>query len=121
MSEESAKIRFADIADVVSIRIDGRLPLVVGGQAVNIWSIVYAPRVGSMLRAYEPFVSNDLDLYGPRKILDELSEKYRVPIKLSPPRFPGIGQIVIPSREGRFPMPRTSTKPVGRTLSMSRS
>ncbi len=102
MREESVRTRFADIAGVVSIPIDGRLPLVVGGQAVNIWAIVYAPRVGSELRAYEPFVSNDLDLCGPRKILDELSKKYRVPIKLSPPRFPGIGQIVIPLGERKL-------------------
>lgn len=102
MSEESARIGFANIADVVSISTDGRLPLVVGGQAVNIWAIVYAPRVGSMLRAYEPFVSNDLDLYGPRKILDELSKKYDVPIRLSPPRFPGIGQVVIPIGKGEL-------------------
>ena len=102
MSEESARIGFANIADVVSISTDGRLPLVVGGQAVNIWAIVYAPRVGSMLRAYEPFVSNDLDLYGPRKILDELSKKYHVPIRLSPPRFPGIGQVVIPIGKGEL-------------------
>ena len=50
MREESARKRFADIAGVVSIPIDGRLPLVVGGQAVNIWAVVYAPRVGSELR-----------------------------------------------------------------------
>ena len=99
MSEEPTRIRLADIADVVSTRTDGQLPLVVGGQAVNIWAIVYAPRVGSILRAYEPFVSKDLDLYGPRKILENLSKKYHVPIKLSPPRFPGIGQIVIPKGE----------------------
>ena len=102
MREESARTRFADIAGVVSIPIDGRLPLVVGGQAVNIWAVVYAPRVGSELRTYEPFVSNDLDLCGPRKILDELSKKYQVPIKLSPPRFPGIGQIVIPLGERKL-------------------
>lgn len=99
MSEHLPTIGLAEIADIVSKRTDGQLPLIVGGQAVNIWAIVYAFRAGPILKAYEPFISKDLDLYGSRKILDDISERYRVPIKLSPPRFPGIGQVVIPKGE----------------------
>jgi hypothetical protein len=46
MSEEPVRIGLADIADVVTTPSDGQLPLIVGGQAVNIWAVTYAPKVG---------------------------------------------------------------------------
>jgi hypothetical protein len=93
MAEE---IGFADIAEIAAMLFDGKPPIVVGGQAVNIWALFYLPKVEGQLKPHAPFVSKDLDLYGPQKILQDLSQKYGVPVKLSPPRFPGIGQLVIP-------------------------
>lgn len=95
MSEKSGGIGFSDIADIASTPAAGHLPLIVGGQAVNIWAIFYLPRVGDPLRDHAPFVSKDLDLFGPREILDDLAKRYGVPVTLSPPRLPGIGQVVI--------------------------
>jgi hypothetical protein len=51
------------------------------------------------LRAFEPFVSKDVDLYGPQKILHDLAEKYNVPVTMAPPRLPGIGQVIVPKGE----------------------
>jgi hypothetical protein len=87
------------IAEVASTPINGELPLVVGGQAVNAWALAYLNRIGEKLRAFAPFTSKDLDLYGPLKILEDLGKKYGVPVKLSPPRLPGLGHVIIPSAE----------------------
>lgn len=92
----SDEISFADFAGVASTKIHGEYPIIVGGQAVNIWALVYLPRLRSDLASLAPFVSKDLDLYGSRQILEGLAEKYGVTVKWSPPRFPGIGQMVIP-------------------------
>ncbi len=102
MSTDPVKIGLADIADVITTQTDGQLPLIVGGQAVNIWAIVYSPKAGDALQAFEPFVSKDVDLYGPQKILHDLSRKYGAPVTLSPPRLPGIGQVIIPKGELRI-------------------
>ena len=87
---------FPDVADVVSVRTNGELPIIVGGHAVNIWALTYASRLGARLNTYAPFTSKDLDLWGPKEILDSLAQKYGVKITLSPPRSPGIGYVMIP-------------------------
>lgn len=84
-----------EIADVAANLIDGVLPLVVGGQAINAWAITYNIRVGEKLNMLAPFTSKDLDLYGPLKILEDLGKKYGVPVELSPPRLPGLGHVII--------------------------
>jgi len=96
MPEIRPQTSFPDIADVVSVRTKGELPVVVGGHAVNIWALVYSSRVAAKLQSYAPFVSKDLDLWGPKEILDSLAQKYGVEISLSPPRSPGLGYVVIP-------------------------
>ncbi len=53
-----------------------------------------APRIET--KSYAPFTSKDLDLWGPKEILDSLAQKYGVKITLSPPRSPGIGYVMIP-------------------------
>ncbi len=96
MPKPSISTSFQDIAEVVSMPTNGELPIVVGGQAVNIWALAYSHRVGKPLQTYEPFVSKDLDIYGPLQILDNLGKKYGVPVALSPPRLPGLGHVIIP-------------------------
>ena len=99
MPDPRPQTSFTDVADVVSVRTDNQLPLVVGGHAVNIWALAYLNRLGPQLQPFAPFTSKDLDLWGPKKILDSLAEKYGVPVTLSPPRSPGIGYVIIPKRE----------------------
>jgi len=96
MPEERAATVFSDVADVVSVKTDNQLPMVVGGHAVNIWALAYSARLGFQLAPYAPFTTKDLDLWGPKEILDSLAQKYGVKITLSPPRSPGIGYVVIP-------------------------
>jgi len=96
MPETRPQTSFPDVADVVSVRTKGELPVIVGGHAVNIWALTYATRLGSRLSPYAPFTSKDLDLWGPKEILDSLAQKYGVKITLSPPRSPGIGYVMIP-------------------------
>ena len=38
-------------------------PIILGGQAVNLWARIYSPRV-PVLRQFEPFVSTDADIFG---------------------------------------------------------
>jgi hypothetical protein len=96
MPDTRPQTSFPDVADVVSVRTNGELPIIVGGHAVNIWALTYASRLGSRLSPYAPFTSKDLDLWGPKEILDSLAQKYGVKITLSPPRSPGIGYVMIP-------------------------
>jgi hypothetical protein len=96
MPEERPATVFSDVADVVSVKTDDQLPMVVGGHAVNIWALAYSARLGFQLAPYAPFTTKDLDLWGPKEILDNLAQKYGVKITLSPPRSPGIGYVVIP-------------------------
>jgi len=42
-------------------------PLIVGGQAVNIWAEYFAPR-NARVNAQRPFVSKDADIFGDRAI-----------------------------------------------------
>ncbi|MEM0964753.1 MAG: hypothetical protein AAGJ81_01210 [Verrucomicrobiota bacterium] len=44
-------------------------PLVVGGQAVNLWALFYRRATEGL----EPFVSKDVDLLGDRKLLEEVA------------------------------------------------
>lgn len=39
-------------------------PILLGGQAVNLWARIYAPQMPA-LRRYEPFTSFDADIFGP--------------------------------------------------------
>lgn len=39
MPEPRPQASFPDVADVVSVRTKGELPIIVGGHAVNIWAL----------------------------------------------------------------------------------
>jgi hypothetical protein len=58
--------------------------------------LAYSARLGLQLQPYAPFTTKDLDIWGPKKILDSLAKKYNVAVTLSPPRSPGIGYVIIP-------------------------
>jgi hypothetical protein len=89
MSEEPARIGLADIADVVSTRTDGQLPLVFGSLSMPLGSTRCCGPTNSLSAKTLIFTVLEKFWMTSRK-------KYQVPIKLSPPRFPGIDQIVIP-------------------------
>lgn len=50
------------------------LPLIVGGQAVNLWADLYAPEVPA-LEEFRPFVSKDADIYGTRALAEQLARR----------------------------------------------
>jgi hypothetical protein len=49
-------------------------PLVVGGQAVNIWAELYAPAIPA-LTELAPFTSKDADIYGTRALAETLARR----------------------------------------------
>lgn len=50
------------------------LPLIVGGQAVNLWAEIYATEIPK-LQAYAPFTSVDADIYGTRALAETLARR----------------------------------------------
>lgn len=48
-------------------------PLIVGGQAVNIWAEYYAPG-NARIEAQRPFVSKDADIFGDRAMAQKLAD-----------------------------------------------
>ena len=48
-------------------------PLIVGGQAVNIWAEYFAPRK-ARVSAQRPFVSKDADIFGDRAMAQKLAD-----------------------------------------------
>jgi hypothetical protein len=90
----------AEILDVVREDIHPIPAVVVGGQAVNLWATVYLNRVREELAPLMPLVSKDLDLYGDKRILENLAKKFGVEPAYSEPRTPGIGYVLIPREKG---------------------
>jgi len=67
-SEERSPAEFADILS------SAELPLIVGGQAVNIWAELYAEKTPG-LNAFAPFTSGDADIYGSRALAESLARR----------------------------------------------
>lgn len=61
----------ADFAEVLG---GPELPLIVGGQAVNVWAHLYATAV-PQLDDFVPFVSKDADIYGTRALAETLARR----------------------------------------------
>lgn len=84
-----------DFWDILSTPIEGELPLVVGGHAVHLWALAYSDQLGPELERWFPLMSKDLDLYGSAALLQGLKEKFGGEYRLSGPRGPVIGQLVL--------------------------
>jgi hypothetical protein len=61
-------------ADFAVILADERAPLIVGGQAINLWAEVYVGRCPA-LDGFVPFVSRDADIFGTPQMAEELARK----------------------------------------------
>jgi hypothetical protein len=61
-------------ADFADILCGPELPLIVGGQAVNLWAELYSPEL-THLDDYRPFVSKDADIFGTRALAETLARR----------------------------------------------
>ena len=61
-------------SDFSEILAGDEAPLIVGGQAVNLWAEIYANQSPS-LDAYAPFTSGDADIYGTRALAETLAKR----------------------------------------------
>lgn len=84
-----------DFRDILSKPIEGELPLLVGGHAVNLWALIYRKRIGTALDPWLPLTSKDLDLFGSLVLLEGLKEQFGGVYRLSGPRSPVVGQLIV--------------------------
>jgi hypothetical protein len=84
-----------DFREVLSNPIDGQLPLLVGGHAVNLWSLFYRDRIGREMDQWLPLTSKDLDLFGTLALLEGMKSRFGSRYRLSGPRSPVVGQLVV--------------------------
>ncbi|MEO5913819.1 MAG: hypothetical protein ABIS50_06275 [Luteolibacter sp.] len=84
-----------DFREILSNRVDGQLPLLVGGHAVNLWALSYQQRIGREMDKWLPLTSKDLDLFGTLALLDGMKERFGGTYRLSGPRSPVVGQLVV--------------------------
>lgn len=78
-----------DFKEILSMPLDGQLPLLVGGHAVNLWAIVYQERIGRGLDKWLPLISKDLDLVGTVDLLDAMKKNFGGDMRLSGPQSSG--------------------------------
>lgn len=74
--------------------------MIVGGHAVNLWSMYFLANGVAGLARYLPFTSKDLDLVGTMDLLDRLHLRLKGKLTRSEPRSPVLGRLVIPSASG---------------------
>ena len=84
-----------DFRDILSTPLNGELPLLVGGHAVNLWALIYREQIGPDLERWLPLTSKDLDLFGTLALLDEMKKRFGGHYRLSGPRSPVVGQLVV--------------------------
>jgi hypothetical protein len=61
------------------------LPLIVGGQAVNLWAELYATEIAA-LGEFQPFVSKDADIFGTRILAEQLARRTGWKLSFDPRR-----------------------------------
>lgn len=103
VSEESAQSSVHDFGKILSHRVDGKLPLVVGGQAVNLWATIYRSALACQLTPdLLPLTSKDLDLAGSLDLLEELQRVHGgTKILARDVRSPVVGQLLLQLNGGR--------------------
>lgn len=91
--DEFTEVR--DFGLVLGTAVEGELPLLVGGHAVNLWAWFFRSRIGKALDQWLPLTSKDLDLVGTVALLDDLKSRFGGIYRLSGPRSPVVGQLVV--------------------------
>ncbi len=81
--------------EILGTQINGELPLLVGGHAVNLWAQLYAEAVGSELESLLPLTSKDLDIFGGIEVLQSMKAGFGGEYRLSGPRSPVVGQLIV--------------------------
>jgi hypothetical protein len=93
MTETDPAFRVSDFAELLCREPQ---PLLVAGQAVNLWAMLYA-RISQALARMQPFVSRDCDLFGDAETVCRLAaasgweSTYSPHGAPSPAAFPGCG------------------------------
>lgn len=95
MREGDEPTEVQDFGLLLNTPVDGKLPLLVGGHAVNLWAWFYRDRIGKALNQWLPLTSKDLDLVGTVALLEELKSRFGGQYRLSGPRSPVVGQLVV--------------------------
>ena len=75
-------------------------PVIVGGHAVNLWSLYFLSNGIVALAEFLPFISKDLDLVGTMDLLELLHLSLKGELTRSAPRSPVLGRLKIPSTTG---------------------
>lgn len=95
MKEEDESTEVQDFGLMLGITVEGELPLLVGGHAVNLWAWFFRRSIGKDLDQWLPLTSKDLDLIGTVALLNELKLRFGGNYRLSGPRSPVVGQLVV--------------------------
>ncbi len=82
-----------DFKEILNNPIDGKLPLLVGGHAVNLWALSYQKRIGQEMDEWLPLTSKDLDIFGTVEVLAAMKARFGGEYRLSGPRSPVVGQL----------------------------
>lgn len=86
-----------DFADILLPPDGSEPPVIVGGHAVNLWSLYFLSKGMDELSKFLPFTSKDLDLVGNRELLERLHDRLKGKLSFSEPRSPVLGRLVISS------------------------
>ena len=89
-----------DYGDILLPTDGSEPPVIVGGHAVNLWSMYFLATGVAGLEHFLPFTSKDLDLVGTMDLLNRLHLRLKGKLTRSEPRSPVLGRLVIPSPNG---------------------
>jgi hypothetical protein len=103
MSEDQRPKLLTEVSDFAGVLLPmdgGNPPVIVGGHAVNLWSMYFLSKGVAELAVFLPFTSKDLDLLGTMDLLEQLQRKLKGEITRSASRSPVLGRLEIPSDTG---------------------